>query len=54
MPLMISNYLALEILRHDCAHFLLQTVKELYPSVQVVIGPTIEYDFYYDNNVLRR
>ncbi len=51
---MTSNYSALETLRHDCAHLLAQAVQELYPTAQVVIGSGIEYDFYYDNNVLRR
>jgi len=39
---------ALEILRHDAAHTLAQAVKELYPDVQVTIGPAIENGFYYD------
>ncbi|WP_036300189.1 threonine--tRNA ligase [Methylomarinum vadi] len=38
----------LETLRHDCAHLLAQAVKELYPAVQVAIGPAIEHGFYYD------
>lgn len=38
----------LEILRHTAAHILAQAVKELYPDVQVTIGPVIEDGFYYD------
>ena len=38
----------LEVLRHDCAHVLAEAVKELYPDVQVTIGPSIEGGFYYD------
>ena len=38
----------LELLRHDCAHVLAEAVKELYPDVQVTIGPSIEGGFYYD------
>jgi threonyl-tRNA synthetase len=38
----------LEILRHSCAHLLAQSVKQLYPSIQVAIGPVIENGFYYD------
>ncbi|MDB3954400.1 threonine--tRNA ligase [Alphaproteobacteria bacterium] len=38
----------LELLRHDCAHVLAEAVKELYPGVQVTIGPSIENGFYYD------
>ena len=39
---------ALEVLRHDTAHLLAEAVKELYPDVQVTIGPAIEDGFYYD------
>jgi len=39
---------ALEILRHSTAHLLAQAVKQLYPNVQVTIGPVIENGFYYD------
>ena len=39
---------ALEIIRHDAAHIMAQAVKELYPEVQVTIGPAIENGFYYD------
>ena len=39
---------ALELLRHDAAHVLAQAVKELYPDVQITIGPAIENGFYYD------
>jgi len=37
-----------EILRHSCAHLLAMAVKQLYPQVQVTIGPMIEDGFYYD------
>lgn len=39
---------ALELIRHDCAHIMAEAVKELYPDVQVTIGPAIENGFYYD------
>ena len=39
---------ALALLRHDAAHVLAEAVKELYPEVQVTIGPAIENGFYYD------
>ncbi|MBM3489005.1 MAG: threonine--tRNA ligase [Alphaproteobacteria bacterium] len=39
---------ALEILRHDCAHVLAEAAKELWPDIQVTIGPAIEDGFYYD------
>ncbi len=38
----------LDIIRHDTAHVMAQAVKELFPSAQVVIGPTIQDGFYYD------
>lgn len=38
----------LEILRHDAAHVLAETIKELYPDAQITIGPVIEHGFYYD------
>ena len=39
---------ALELIRHDAAHVMAEAVKELYPEVQVTIGPAIEDGFYYD------
>ncbi len=38
----------LDIIRHSSAHLLAQAVKQLFPKVQVTIGPTIENGFYYD------
>ena len=38
----------LEILRHSCSHVMSEAVKELWPDVQVTIGPFIENGFYYD------
>ncbi|RDH83618.1 MAG: threonine--tRNA ligase [endosymbiont of Escarpia spicata] len=39
---------ALELLRHDAAHIMAQSVQELFPGTQVTIGPAIEDGFYYD------
>ena len=39
---------ALTLLRHDCAHVLAEAVQEIWPDVQVTIGPPIENGFYYD------
>ena len=39
---------ALELLRHDAAHVLAEAAKELYPEIQITIGPVIEDGFYYD------
>ena len=38
----------LDILRHSSAHLMAQAVKQLFPDVQVTIGPTVENGFYYD------
>lgn len=38
----------LDLLRHDAAHVLAQAAKELYPDIQVTIGPAIADGFYYD------
>src|SRR3989344_4331126 len=35
-------------IRHSTAHLLAQAVKQLYPDVQMGIGPVIENGFYYD------
>ncbi|MDQ1208622.1 threonyl-tRNA synthetase [Acinetobacter baylyi] len=37
-----------EIIRHSCAHLVGHAVKQLFPDVQMVIGPVIEEGFYYD------
>jgi len=39
---------ALDIYRHSTSHLLAHAVKELFPDVQIGIGPTIEEGFYYD------
>ena len=39
-----------EVLRHSTAHLLAQAVKQLFPNVQVTIGPVIDHGFYYDFN----
>ena len=38
----------LEIIRHDAAHITAQAAKELFPDLQVTIGPAIKDGFYYD------
>lgn len=38
----------LEIIRHSCAHLLGHAIKQLYPTVKMAIGPTIDNGFYYD------
>jgi threonyl-tRNA synthetase len=39
---------ALELIRHDTAHVFAEAMLELYPGVQISIGPPIENGFYYD------
>lgn len=43
-----KDALALEMIRHDCAHVLAEAVQALFPGTQVTIGPSIENGFYYD------
>ncbi len=43
-----KNDEGLEVIRHSTAHLLAYAVKELFPDVQVTIGPVIENGFYYD------
>ena len=38
----------LDLLRHDAAHVLAEAAKEMYPGIQVTIGPAIADGFYYD------
>lgn len=38
----------LQILRHSCTHVMAQAVQQLYPDVNLGIGPFIEDGFYYD------
>ena len=38
----------LHIIRHSCSHVMAEAVKELWPNVQVTIGPAIDNGFYYD------
>ena len=40
--------IALEIIRHDCAHVMAEAVQELFPDTQITIGPAIDNGFYYD------
>jgi len=39
---------ALELIRHDAAHVLAESVLDLYPDAKISIGPPIENGFYYD------
>jgi len=39
---------ALELIRHDLAHIMARAVQEIWPDVQVTIGPVIDNGWYYD------
>lgn len=43
-----KDEVALEVIRHSCAHLLAQAVQSVYPEAQVTIGPVIDDGFYYD------
>ncbi len=45
---MTDKEIALELIRHDCAHILARAVQEMWPDVKVTIGPVIEGGFFYD------
>ena len=38
----------LEVIRHSTAHLLAMATQELFPGVQVTIGPVIDDGFFYD------
>ena len=46
--LTVKDEEGLEITRHTCSHVLAQAVKNIYPTCNLAIGPTIENGFYYD------
>jgi len=39
---------SLEVIRHDAAHIIAEAAKEVFPDIQVTIGPAIKDGFYYD------
>src|SRR4051812_7928126 len=39
---------ALELIRHDAAHVMAESVLDLWPEAKISIGPPIEDGFYYD------
>ena len=47
-PLTVQDPEGLVVLRHSAAHLLAQAVTELFPGVQVTVGPAIEDGFYHD------
>ncbi len=39
---------ALDIMRHSCAHVMAEAVQELFPGAQIAFGPQTENGFFYD------
>ncbi|MBL9148538.1 MAG: threonine--tRNA ligase [Phycisphaerae bacterium] len=39
---------ALYLIRHSCAHVMAEAIQRLFPGVQLVYGPPLENNFYYD------
>ena len=46
--MLIKSISKMDALRHSTAHLLAMATQELFPGVQVTIGPVIEDGFYYD------
>ena len=44
----LNSPAGLEILRHSCTHVMAQAVQEIFPDVNLGIGPFITDGFYYD------
>lgn len=47
-PVTYKDKEGLDILRHTTAHVMANAVQELFPEVNIAIGPTIKDGFYYD------
>jgi threonyl-tRNA synthetase len=47
-PVFAGDPEALEVLRHSASHLLAHAVTDLFPGIQVGIGPAVESGFYYD------
>ena len=43
-----NQNVALELIRHDCAHIMARAVQEIWPDTKVTIGPVIENGWFYD------
>ena len=50
-PVLATSQDGLNIIRHSCTHVMAQAVQELYPDVNLGIGPFITDGFYYDFDV---
>jgi threonyl-tRNA synthetase len=45
---MADDAIALELIRHDCAHIMARAVQEIWPDVKVTIGPVRDAGWFYD------
>lgn len=43
--------LALQIIRHSCAHLMAQAIRNLYTNAKFFVGPVVDEGFYYDFKV---
>ncbi len=43
-----NEKIALELIRHDCAHIMARAVQEIWPDTKVTIGPVIKNGWFYD------
>ena len=47
-PLQFDSAEGREVYRHSSTHIMAQAVKEVFPTVQLTIGPALEDGFFYD------
>ena len=45
---MKDDTVALELIRHDCAHIMARAVQDIWPDVKVTIGPVRDHGWFYD------
>ncbi|MGH9533312.1 MAG: threonine--tRNA ligase [Terriglobales bacterium] len=53
VPSGLSRAERLRRIRHSSSHIMAQAVREIFPDVQLAIGPPIEHGFYYDMGLPR-
>lgn len=46
-----NTKLALQIIRHSCAHLMAQAIRNLYTNAKFFVGPVVNEGFYYDFKV---
>ncbi len=53
VPAGLSRAERLRRIRHSSSHIMAQAVREIFPAVELAIGPPIEHGFYYDMRLPR-